>query len=358
MRRLGVAAVVALVVAAGFFAVGRGAVPCDVLAAQPACQVAVQPGPSEDALPLVTVDGTTVHPPAGGELRMTTIAVHEDLGWWEWARWRGSAVTEVVPREAVFPVDEDREDTTERNAAAMAESQLVATVAALRHLGHQLPGEGARVVGHAEDTAAEAVEVGEVVTAVDDVEVAESRDAVEAVSARTPGEVLTLTLRGEDGASRELEVTAGAAPDDPERAYLGVLLVTELELPVDVAIDTGVVGGPSAGLVFALAIVELLQAEDLLDGRVVAGTGTVTADGEVGAVGGVPQKLAGVTTGIGGPPAEVFVLPRANLAEARRAVVGEDVLLVPVDDLGQAVEALRALRDGRTPERSEVLAAG
>ena len=354
--RRAVFAVVLVAIAAGVFFVGSGAVPCAVLASQPTCDVAVQPGPSENALPLITVDGAEQYPPADGELHMTTIAVQEHLGWWEWLTARSSRVVEVVGREVIFP-DEDPEDAAARNAAAMADSQLVATVAALRHLGHDLPGEGAKVVGHAEDTVAAALEVGDVITAIDGEVVEDSQDAVDQVRARAPGDTVELAVTDAEGATRNVEVELGTAPDD-RTAYVGVLLTTELELPIDVAIDAGEIGGPSAGLVFALTLVELLEPDQLLDGHVIAGTGTITVDGDVGPVGGVPQKLAGVTSGVAGPVPEAFLVPRANLVEARRAVVGDDVLLVPIDDLADAVAALDALRDGREPQEAEILAAG
>ena len=121
-------------------------------------------------------------------------------------------------------------------------------------------------------------------------------------------------------------------------------------------IDTGVVGGPSAGLVLALAIVDRLGPEDLTGGLVVAGTGTVTEDGQVGAVGGVAQKLtAAVARGGDRRPADVFLVPRGELALARRVAVPHEVVLVPVDDLAGALDALAVLRAGARPDDAVVL---
>lgn len=354
--RLAVSAVVFVALALGVFSVGSGEVPCSVLASQPACDVAVQPGPSEDALGLITVDGAEQYRPIDGELHLTTIAVREHLGWWEWLTARSSRVVEVVGREMIFP-DDDPEQAAQRNAAAMADSQLVASVAALRHLGHDLPGRGARVVGHTENTVASVLEPGDVITAVDGEAVEDGQDVVDEVRARVPGDTIEFEVTGADGEIRRVEVQLSTVPGG-DTAYLGILLTTELELPIDVRIDAGEIGGPSAGLVFALTLVELLEPDQLLDGHVIAGTGTITIDGDVGPVGGVPQKLAGVTSGEMGPVPEAFLVPRDNLVEARRAVVGKDVLLVPVDDLDDAVAALGALGDGREPREAEILAAG
>lgn len=121
-----------------------------------------------------------------------------------------------------------------------------------------------------------------------------------------------------------------------------------------VTFDTGVVGGPSAGLVLALAVVDRLGPEDLTGGLVVAGSGTVAEDGTVGAVGGLRQKLAAALTAAPGRRrADVFLVPRADLASARRADPPARILLVPVDDLAGALEALALLRGGDRPADAE-----
>jgi PDZ domain-containing protein len=329
-------------------AVARGDVPCGLLEAQPACHVALRPGPTEDTLSLVSVEGASVHP-TDGELRLTTIAVDEQLGWGEWFRARGDNAVEAVPRERIYPPGSDRTEVAEQNAALMADSQLTATVAALRELGYELEGDGARVAAVAEDAVTDELEPGDIITGLDELEIRESLDVVEAVVERTPGDAVTLTVTRDDEA-REVVAELATAPDDPDRPYLGVFLTTELDLPVDVRIDAGVIGGPSAGLMFALSIVELLAPEDLTGGAMVAGTGTLTADGDVGGVGGVRQKVVAASTGTADDePASVFLVPRDNLEEARSAPVHDEVLVVPVDTLEDAVEALEELQDGRTP---------
>lgn len=128
--------------------------------------------------------------------------------------------------------------------------------------------------------------------------------------------------------------------------------------PVDIRIDAGSVGGPSAGLMFTLGIVERLSPDDLTGGLAVAGTGTVDPDGAVGPVGGVRQKLAGATNRQSSTQADVFLVPRANLAEARGAPVGRDILVVPVDDVAGALDVLAQLREGVRPAGAFVLVNG
>jgi PDZ domain-containing protein len=351
------AAVLVTVLALAVVLLARGDVPCDVLETQPACQVAMQPGPTEDTFDLVSIDGAPSFSPAAGELLLTTVAVRDDLTWATWFAARRSPVVDAIPREQVYPTGIDREQVAEQNAALMADSQLVATIAALEQVGYELEGEGALVAAVTEDAVTDELEVGDVITAVDGAPIAENRDVVDAVRASAPGDQLDLEVSG-PGGERTVEVTLGASPDDPSLAYVGVLLSTQLDLPIEVSIDAGVIGGPSAGMMFALSIVELLEEDDLVDGRVVAGTGTLDRDGVVGAVGGVRQKVAAAADPNGGrEPASVFLVPRGNLADARGATVARDLLVVPVDTLDDALAALADLRAGREPVDALVLAA-
>lgn len=344
--------IVGAVVVATLGAVVVGAVPCGAVTAQPRCQVALLPGPSEDILGLVTIDGATTFP-SSGELLLTTIAVRDDLdlqAWWEARRTPGVA---TVARETVFPVGSDTDEVAEQNALLMADSQMTAAIAALDAAGFDVDdvAGGARVAEIQPDAATDELRIDDVITAVDGTDVREAATLVERIADRAPGDTVTLEVASADGAPRGIDVTLGAAPDDDARPYIGVLLTTELELPVDVAIDAGAIGGPSAGMMFALGVVELLGEEDLTGGEVVAGTGTITADGSVGPVGGVRQKLVAVTTRDGGAdPASIFLVPRVNLPDAHRAPVSSDLTVVPVDDLDEVLAALEDVRAGRRPQ--------
>lgn len=350
-------AVAVLSLLAGSIALLRGDVPCGVVATQPACDVALRPGPTENALALVDISGARAYP-SSGELQLTTVAVDDDLDLREWLRVRTSDTVEAVPRSTIYPPGSDRDEVAEQNAALMADSQLTATIVALEELGYDLEGRGALVAAVTNDAVTDELQQGDVIIAVDGEPVAENGDVVAAVRSRQAGDRIVLDVVDPDGDRREVAVELGASPDDPGAAYVGILLTTDLDLPVDVVIDAGVIGGPSAGLLFALSIVDLLGEEDLTGGAVIAGTGTVARDGTVGPVGGVRQKLVGATvTHDDGRPADVFLVPRDNLDEARGTPVGRDVLLVPVDTLGDALAALDELRDGREPSEGLTLAA-
>ena len=350
MRRwlVGLAVVVAVLALTLGGVVARGIVPCAVLETQPSCYVALRPGPAENVLQLLDVDGARAYA-ATGELLLTTVAVDEELGLREWVRANVSPGIEPVLREQLFPSGSDRDEVAEYNAALMADSQLTATLAALEEVGFDVTGEGALVTAVVEDAVTDELEVGDVITAVDGQPVSDNRGVVSAVQSHVPGDRLSLQVRRGAG-EREVEVVLGSTEDDEHTPYVGVLLSTELDLPVDVEIDAGIIGGPSAGLMFALSIIEVLDADDLTGGAVVAGTGTLDRAGTVGAIGGIRQKVLGATARQdGGRAASVFLVPRGNLDEAVGTPVERDVTLVPVGTLDEALAALEDLRAGDTP---------
>jgi Lon-like protease len=353
VRRLLVAL---LIVGMATFVV-RGGVPCEVLELPPSCYVALTPGPTEDAASLVEIEGAASYS-SSGELLLTTVAVEEDLGLGDWFRALLDGGIDTVPRTVLFPPGADRDEVTRQNAALMVDSQLAATVVALRRAGYEVPTEfgGARIEEVLSEAAAEVLEVGDVIVGVDGRPTTDGAAVAEAISAFEPGEVVELEVRRDDE-DRVEAVPVGAAPDDPGRAFLGVLLTSHLELPVDVAIDAGVIGGPSAGLMFALSIVDLLEPSDLTGGSVVAGTGTLESNGAVGAVGGVRQKVLGaIEPGGERRPASVFLVPAGNLDQLQDVAVSRDLLVVPIATLDEALEAVADVREGRRPQGALALA--
>ncbi len=329
----------------------RGQVPCDVLASQPSCDVALLPGPTRNTLDIVTIDGEATYTSAG-QLRLTTVAVDSNLGFLEWVRAMFSSVDDTVDRSLIYPEGTSEEDVAEQNDLLMETSQLDAEVAGLVAAGYDADElyQGARIVEIADEHTAEGVEalsVDDVVVAVDGQPVDTASEAVDAVAGRSPGDEIVLTLA--DGT--DVPLVATSRPDDPDRALLGILLQDEVDFPFAIDIDAGNIGGPSAGLMFALGIVDLLGPDDLTGGRTIAGTGTITVEGQVGPIGGIRQKIVGATSprDEADDPAEAFLVPRANFAEAQTAAVSRDVLLIPVDTIDDAISALKALARGEDP---------
>jgi PDZ domain-containing protein len=331
-----------------------------VMAMVPLPYVVQQPGPTVDTLaehdgePLITVDGAQTYP-TSGELRLTTVSYLGGPGFRPVSALRALGAwldgTEVVlPREAVYPEGVSREQLEDQSSAQMTSSQTNATVAALTEVGYDVP--MVMTVGEvAEGSGADGViRPGDVITSVQPAgeartDVADFADLVGVLDVTPPGTVVRVGV-DRDGTAEVVEVTTTApvtAPDvePPQGSLLGVGLLPDVELPVDVSFDIDNIGGPSAGTMFALGIVDTLTPGEMTGGEVVAGTGTVDLAGEVGAIGGIRQKLVGARR----DGAEWFLAPAGNCAE----VVGHvpaGLRVVPVDTLAEARAAVEEIGTG------------
>lgn len=306
------------------------------------------PGPTQDTLgeqdgtPLIAIDNTPTYE-STGELRMTTVAFAGGPGYpvtlplviRAWLS--GSRV--VSPVEAVFPPDRSQGEIDQRNQAEMISSQENATVAALEELGYAVPAR-LEVAGTVDGTGAVGVAAqGDVVVALEGSAVATYTALVEALSRVEPGRRVSLGIE-RDGAPLDLEIVTG------ERAgggsQLGVLIDPRFELPVDVTIQIEDIGGPSAGTMFALGIIDKLTPADEADGVVIAGTGTMDVDGTVGPIGGIRQKLVGARR----DGATWFLAPADNCDEVVGNVPG-GLRVARVATLHDARAAMTAIGAGR-----------
>lgn len=245
-----------------------------------------------------------------------------------------------LPRELVVPPDVDDDAYFDSQREVFTDASAVAAAVGLRAAGYDVPldGEGAAVVGVLPDSPADgALEAGDVVVALDGAEVRTVEDLIAGlneVDAPTRRE-----LRVErDG--RTLQVRVEPAVLDDGTRQLGVQATTaglQPELPLDVEVDGGRVGGPSGGLLLALAVYDRVEPLDLADGRRIAGTGTISVDGRVGRIGGIDAKA--VTASAAG--AEVFLAPASQAEEARAALPADSALeVVGVETFEEARAAL------------------
>ena len=185
------------------------------------------------------------------------------------------------------------------------------------------------------------LEVDDVILAVDGTAIKTPEELRDAVSVHAPGEDVRLRIERDD-AEQVVTVTTAAAPDDPERAVIGIVPQLGYTSDVTVTIQLDNVGGPSAGLMFALGIYDMLTPGPLTGGRHVAGTGTMAVDGTVGPIGGIQQKLIAAR----GDGATVFFVPKDNCSEAL-AAAPDGLQLVRADSLRSATDSLNALvKDG------------
>ena len=222
----------------------------------------------------------------------------------------------------------------------MARSQDIAAAVALQKLGYpvHVKENGALVAAVFPDLPAEGkVQVGEVIVAVDGKPVRSTTDLRSLVSPLKPGTTLALTLR-DSQTRRTLRLKTAANPNDPKQSVIGVLVepAAAITLPFAVRIDAGNIVGPSAGLAFALAVMEKLG-RDVDHGLSVAATGELGLDGSVGPIGGIKQK----TIGARDAGVNVFLVPVDNFAEAKRNADG--LRIVAVKSLDDALRALTTL---------------
>lgn len=221
----------------------------------------------------------------------------------------------------------------------MAISRTAATAAALNYLGYEITED--YVVSRVREysNAVGLLKEGDRIRVVDGKVIKEIEEIREAYKGREVGDVIRIEVeRVIDGQLKRiaLDVKLTKNIDSGDGPAIGILVGTNAEFPIDVTFNLRGVGGPSGGLIFALGVVEKLGAEDLLRGRSVAGTGTITPSGRVGAIGGIEEKMIGASR----KGATIFLAPRENCVDIRHIPRGLQV--IPVNTLAEAITYLRA----------------
>ncbi len=243
-----------------------------------------------------------------------------------------------VTQEVLAPNDETDAERRRQNAEDMERSEEVASAVALRELGYDVVARptGVLVTSVSSDVpAAKVLEVNDVIVAVDGTAVRTPAQLREQIGKTKPGDTLELTVRRGDE-TQDISVETVANPQDRTRPVIGILVDqdAEIDLPIDVDIDLGRVGGPSAGLPFALEIVRQLG-RDVTDGCRIAATGALALDGTVIPIGGVKQKTIGARRA----DVDFFLVPAGDNAEDARDYAG-DLRVIPVESFQQALRRL------------------
>ena len=272
-----------------------------------------------------------------GELRMTTIYVTQPdaavnifealQAWW-------SDEQAIYPYSSVYGEDETAEDSRRQSAVAMVSSQDAATAVALKELGYDVD-PVVEVLDVAKGMPADGkLEVRDVIVEIDGAPVTSPEDVVEAVRRAREGDTVPFLIR-RDGRTR----TVAIQPRTVEGSLrVGVTPGPGFEFPFDVSVNVSKrIGGPSAGLMFSLAIYDTLTPGSLTGGRVVAGTGTIDEQGNVGPVGGIQQKVVAASESGAG----IFLVPAANCADALGAP-NDDLRLVRATTMHQAMRSIEA----------------
>jgi len=309
--------------------------------------VALVPGSAKDTESLLAVSGTTEYP-SEGELLLTTVRVRQRPNLWEYLWLELDDDATVVPEEEILG-DRTPEENRQFNLSMMDNSKQIAVAVALQELGYDaITTDGVLVQQLVPDAPAEEVlELGDTIVDIDGEPTMSTSDLVDILAGRAPGDEVSLTVESLSGGDPEVvTVVLAANPDNPEAGFLGIQPIDRPRYGGDVGftveIDSGAVGGPSAGLAFTLAVLDQLTEGELTGGAQVAVTGTIHADGSVGAVGGVLQKTAAVEAlGV-----DAFIVPSHLDAQELEAVIeraGDDLEIIPVADLDEALDALAGL---------------
>jgi Lon-like protease len=304
--------------------------------------VALGPGPTYDTLgtvdgaAVVQVDGLPVHPTTG-HLNMTTVSVTDRLTMFSALALWASPQNQVVPREPIYPSSLSLDQIQQQNSAQFSSSEANAEAAAIGEL--QLPAT-VIVTSLVPDTPAAAIlQPGDELLAVAGQPMDSVREVSDVLVPTHPGDVVAVQYR-RAGEVRDAQIPLAARPDR-EQGLLGVILGAKLR-DGDIRISLGGVGGPSAGLMFALAVIDKLTTDDLAGGRFVAGTGAIEPTGNVTPINGIPFKMRKAYD----EGATVFLVPAANCEEAAANNPG-DLQLIRIGTLHDAVTALESLKAGQ-----------
>ncbi|MFE2533192.1 PDZ domain-containing protein [Streptomyces sp. NPDC059371] len=326
----------------------------------------MSPGPTVNTLgdhdgePVLQISGRKTYPTTGN-LNMTTVRVTSAdynmnlveavYGWL-------AHDSKIVPHDTLYPDGKTEQESTQENAEEFSQSQESAKVSALKELG--IPVKSWVIVSTVvKDSPAEGrLHAGDVIKAVDGAAVKAPDDVAKLVTKHKPGEkvVFTIVPAKEQAAATKEHTTATATKnvtittvksddDGTDRAVVGISAGTDHTFPFTIDIKLADVGGPSAGLMFSLGIVDKLTPGNLTGGRFVAGTGTIDDNGKVGPIGGIDMK----TVGARNKGAQYFLTPKDNCAEAAKDTP-DGLRLVKVDTIDDAMKALKDIGAGRTSD--------
>jgi PDZ domain-containing protein len=314
----------------------------------PVPYVTIKPGPVFDVLaeqdgePVVEVTGAPTYPTSG---RLDMVVVLQEGGTGPLSMGAAAAAwllpsRTVEPKDMVYPEGIEPDVDRQIDQAVFDASMSTALAAAAEYLGRPVSSEA--IVQSVEPGAPAdgALQSGDVITAVAGQPTSNSAEVGAAVAAQPAGSAITVDYMRNDAAD-SVTVTGGSRDAGGGGAYLGILVVDRYtsDFEVDIALDG--IGGPSAGLVFALAIVDSMTPEDLFEGTHVAGTGAIDAQGRVGAIGSVDKKaLSADDAGAG-----LFLVPQENCSDLPDRIP-EGLTVVPVATLATAIDSMSAWRSG------------
>jgi len=291
------------------------------------------PGPARDVLPRITFQGEPRYE-STGHLDLTTVRFLQ-LTPLTWIRAQLDDTLTVLPRDDVYPPDVSQQVTDQRGVSQMDQSKIAATAVALRALG-MYPKDhsaGALIAQTVENCPADGkLYPGDVITAVDDRPIRDAEHASALFDKIPVDQPLRFTLDVDGQTEHATFTRAACGPDD--KPLVGISMIDAF--PFDVQFSSEDIGGPSAGLMWALGLYDLLTPEDLTAGRTIAGTGALGPDGRVYPIGGIADKVVAAER----EGATIFLAPKANMDDLEGVDTG-DMQVIPVQTFDEALAALQ-----------------
>jgi Lon-like protease len=320
-----------------------------IAAVLPVPYVILSPGPTLNTLgtapggqPIIMISGHKTYPTAGN-LNMVTVNFQGGPGneiniFTALRAWLNSHDA-VVPQQELFGAGQSQQQVQRQDVVQMTSSETNATAAALTQVGIKYTTQVQVVSTQPGMPAAAVLKPRDIITKVNGVPIDSVTGLSRQIRAQGAGQPLRLTVIRQTK-TKLFRVTAVRSQGHP---VIGVVVTVKFHFPLSVSISVGDIGGPSAGLMFALGIVDKLEPMNLTGGKFIAGTGEITPAGVVQPIGGIQQKMVGARA----KGATVFLAPAGNCADARGAVPA-GMRLVRVSTLAGAVRSLEALKAGRS----------
>ena len=308
--------------------------------------VSLGPGPTFDTLgevdgkQVVDIEGTQTHP-TSGHLNMTTVSQRDDLTLGEALTLWLSGQEQLVPRDLIYPPGKSRDEVDKANNADFRQSEDSAAYAALGYLKYPNAVTIAKITEPGPSSGK--LKTGDAIDGVDGTPVANIEQFTAILKKTHAGQVVTIDFRRKNEPAGVVQITLGSNKDR-DYGFMGVAVLDAPWAPFVVDFNLANVGGPSAGLMFSLAVVDKLTTGELAGSNFVAGTGTISMDGKVGQIGGITHKMVAAHAA----GATIFLVPAKNCYEAS-SDNPSGMRLVKVETLSQAVDALHAVTSGGQP---------
>lgn len=331
---------------------------CIGAVAIPSSYVVEGPGPAVNTLgddpnsknPVISVKGAKTYD-TESRLDLTTVSVAGGPGrsiagveaLWAWA----DPHQDLMPREYVYPAGSTSEEEDQRNAVEMTDSQQSSIAAALTELDIDFTSRPV-IAGFSIDANRGILKSGDVIASVDGKPVTHYEQVPDTIRASRAERIELGVIRKGKPVTLNAKISRIAQKNSGPQASLGIYIAPKYDFPFDVDFGLKDIGGPSAGSMMALGLIDKLTEGSLAGKHHVAGTGTITAEGKIGAIGGIPQKVVGARDS----GATVFLAPQANCAElSGRVPKGLDVYSVKT--LHDARGVLESLADGTRPPAAD-----